>query len=343
MKGQMMEKAARGFLKAEDIVDIVASPEMQMIFTHKGFVKPLIVNMGVCWLEKLGWTYGKLKNGIYLDGHKRDNVVEYQKAFIERWMGYEQWFHWWDNNGTELLCPNGFPVPGAIGCFCLILVTHDESIFFQNDECNTGWSHMTSKSKPKAKGNGQSLMVSDFLTPDWGCLHNGDEWVPLFVHHLTIILNIFAFAREAWVIFKAGRNCNGYFNTDDLLQQVDKAIDIFEGLTKDWAQGLFLFDNAPSHQRHVPDAISAWHMVKGAPHSLSPPLCDNDHCYFMMHVPVCREQQQVLNEHMLIQQALCWHIRGKSSGRVSIFADGPPGFGSVFVARTIVLRTTTFY
>lgn len=39
--------------------------------------------------------------------------------------------------------------------------------------------------------------------------------------------------------------------------QVDKAIDIFEGLTQGWAQGLFLFDNAPSHQKRALDAISA--------------------------------------------------------------------------------------
>ena len=176
MKGRMMEKAARGFLKAEDVVDIVASPEMQTIFARKGIVKPSIsVNTGVRWLEKLGWTYGKLKNGMYLDGHERDDVVEYWKAFVECWMGYEQRFHRWDNDGTELPRPNGFPVPGAIGRFRLILVTHDESTFFQNDERNTGWSHATSKSKPKAKGNGQSLMVSDFLTPDWGRLRDGDE------------------------------------------------------------------------------------------------------------------------------------------------------------------------
>ncbi|KAI0266630.1 hypothetical protein BGY98DRAFT_1069572 [Russula aff. rugulosa BPL654] len=256
----MMEKAARGFLKAEDVVDIVASPEMQTIFARKGIVKPSIsVNTGVRWLEKLGWTYGKLKNGMYLDGHERDDVVEYRKAFVERWMGYEQRFHRWDNEGTELPRPNGFPVPGAIGRFRLILVTHDESTFFQNDERNTGWSHATSKSKPKAKGNGQSLMVSDFLTPDWGRLRDGDE--------------------EARIIFKAGRNRDGYFDADDLLQQVDKAIDIFEGLTKGWAQGLFLFDNAPSHQRRAPDAISARHMVKGpkkgwAHHANGPPMCN---------------------------------------------------------------------
>jgi len=33
----------------------------------------------------------------------------------------------------------------------IILVTHDESTFFQNDERSTGWTHVTSKSKPKAR------------------------------------------------------------------------------------------------------------------------------------------------------------------------------------------------
>jgi hypothetical protein len=72
------------------------------------------------------------------------------------------------------------------------------------------------------------------------------------------------FLREARVIFKAGKNRDGFFDADDLLKQADKAIDIFEGLTKGWAQGLFLFDNAPSHQKRAPDAISARKMVKGA-------------------------------------------------------------------------------
>jgi hypothetical protein len=79
-----------------------------------------------------------------------------------------------------------------------------------------------------------------------------------------IYLTIFIITREARVIFKAGRNRDGWFSADDLLRQVDNAIDIFEGLTNGWAQGLFLFDNAPSHQKRAPDAISARNMVKGA-------------------------------------------------------------------------------
>ena len=176
IKMEMMEKAKGSFLKAEDVTDIIVSPKMQVIFAHKGIRKESISNRtALCWLERLGWSFGKLKNGMCLDRHERPDMVEYRQAFVERWMGHEQCFHCWDNNGIELPRPNGFPVPGTIGCFRLVLVTHNESTFFQNNECNTGWSHTTSRSKPKAKDNGQTLMVSDFLTSDWGRLRDGDE------------------------------------------------------------------------------------------------------------------------------------------------------------------------
>ena len=46
--------------------------------------------------------------------------------------------------------------------------------------------------------------------------------------------------------------------------QVDHTINIFEGNTGRWAQGLFIFDNAPSHQKQADNALSAQQMVKGA-------------------------------------------------------------------------------
>jgi len=39
-------------------------------------------------------------------------------------------------------------------------------------------------------------------------------------------------------------------------------INIFEGKANGLAQGLFLFDNAPSHLKRAADAISATKMVK---------------------------------------------------------------------------------
>ena len=80
-----------------------------------------------------------------------------------------------------------------------------------------------------------------------------------FIKSLSILKN-----RDARVLFKAGKNRDGWFGSEDLIAQVDRAIDIFDGLTKGYAQALFLFDNAPSHQKRAPDAISARKMIKGA-------------------------------------------------------------------------------
>ena len=68
------------------------------------------------------WHYSKAKNRMYINGHKRDNVMAYQQAFIYWWVEYETHFQIWDGNGDPLLylsdlCP-------------LILITHDELVFF---------------------------------------------------------------------------------------------------------------------------------------------------------------------------------------------------------------------
>jgi hypothetical protein len=63
------------------------------------------------------------------------------------------------------------------------------------------------------------------------------------------------------VFFHCGKNRDGYFNNDDILDQVEKAIDIFERMYPG-AQALFMFDNATTHQKWAPDALSAKHMPK---------------------------------------------------------------------------------
>jgi hypothetical protein len=78
IKMKMVEKSKKGFLKAEDVVDLVASPEMQKIFSEKGISKPSISKKTVTrWLQKLDWQYQGIKNGMYIDGHEREDVVAY--------------------------------------------------------------------------------------------------------------------------------------------------------------------------------------------------------------------------------------------------------------------------
>jgi len=35
------------------------------------------------WLKKMGFVYSKFAKGVYVDGHEREDVVEYRKKFLE--------------------------------------------------------------------------------------------------------------------------------------------------------------------------------------------------------------------------------------------------------------------
>ncbi|KIJ31296.1 hypothetical protein M422DRAFT_186218, partial [Sphaerobolus stellatus SS14] len=234
----LQEIAKSGYIRAEDIVDFLSTPKMQEQFPGKKLT--ISIRTARNWLHKLEWRYGKKKNGMYIDGHEREDVIAYRIEFLNRMKEYFTRMAIYDNEGNAIL-PSGFAVPD--GCFRLILVTHDESTFYANDRRKAKWTHKDDKAVPEPKGEGQSLMISDFLTPEWGRLVDGEE--------------------EARIVFKAGKNRDGYFSCQELLEQVDMAIDIFEGKTKGQAVGLFLFDNAPSHQKRANNALSARKMPKG--------------------------------------------------------------------------------
>ncbi|HWY33344.1 MAG TPA: hypothetical protein VNX68_01780 [Nitrosopumilaceae archaeon] len=106
-------------------------------------------------------------------------------------------------------------------------------------------------------------MVSDFLTVEWGRLRTSDQVrFSLSLSFLLILINYGC--REARIVFKPGKNRNGYFSVKELMEQVEHAINIFEAKTNGLAQGLFMFDNAPGHMKHASNAITARGMVKGA-------------------------------------------------------------------------------
>ena len=123
-----------------------------------------------CWLQCLSWCYGAMHNGMYLDGHECEDVVAYRNAFVARWKGYEKRFHTWDSDGVKHEAQNSESIQVKGGRYQLILVTHDESVFYQNDLRKTHWIANTSNATPLPKGDGQSIMVSDFLTVEWGRL-----------------------------------------------------------------------------------------------------------------------------------------------------------------------------
>jgi len=128
---------------AQDIVDYVATAEVQQWLGTRA--RGIHVRTARRWLHKLSWRYRQKKKGMYIDGHEREDVVEYRKGFVER----------------------GFPVPQGVR-FRLILVTHDESTFYENDRRKTHWINDNAKPVAEKKGEGQSIMASEFITCEWG-------------------------------------------------------------------------------------------------------------------------------------------------------------------------------
>jgi hypothetical protein len=41
-------------------------------------------------LKKLDWQYGRKRNGMYVDGHEREDVVQYRNEFLKHWKEYEK-------------------------------------------------------------------------------------------------------------------------------------------------------------------------------------------------------------------------------------------------------------
>jgi len=168
----LTEIAKKGYIRAQDIVDYVATREVQARLGTRA--RGIHVRTARRWLHKLNWRYRQKKKGMYIDGHEREDVMEYRRGFVERWKEYEKRFVIYDNDGNVLSTPTGFPVPQGVR-FRLILVTHDESTFYENDRRKTHWINDKTKAGTEKKGEGQSIMVSDLLTSEWGRLKNGDE------------------------------------------------------------------------------------------------------------------------------------------------------------------------
>ena len=128
-----MEKGRNGYVRAQDIVDCVAMPQVQNKLANESGRQ---VKISLCtaqrWMHRMEWRYGRKRNGMYIDGHERPDVVEYRNKFVKQWQEYEKRMETYNNDGDLDKTPVGFPVPG--GWFQIILITHDESTFYANDQ-----------------------------------------------------------------------------------------------------------------------------------------------------------------------------------------------------------------
>jgi hypothetical protein len=152
-----------GHFKSQDVVDFFDSLEMQLYMGTSWRSVPKATAKRL--LKYLGYHHGEAKKGMYIDGHERSDVVEYRVGFLARMAAHAPQMMEFDKDGVEVR-----PLLLEEGKKRLVLMTHDESTFYAHDQCKMTWRNDDEKAVPLAKGQGQSIMVSDFLSPDFGRL-----------------------------------------------------------------------------------------------------------------------------------------------------------------------------
>ena len=90
------------FVKAMDIVDFMDTPEMQLC---SGLTKRIDISTAQLCMQGLDFqqTYSELK-GQYVDGHEREDVVEYcQKVLLPQWVNIKVQNWGWTNGQPDPL------------------------------------------------------------------------------------------------------------------------------------------------------------------------------------------------------------------------------------------------
>lgn len=214
------------------------------------------------WLNRMGLRYGRFGKGVFVDGHEREDVVQYrQSIFIPQWQSYRQRFAKYD------LREKTFVGQGNSTSRPIILITHDESTFNANDGTRAGWK-LNGQNPLRPKGRGKGIMVSAFCTPG-GLLKLDDDITD------QKILELFpdwpkrkngSIVRESVELLEYGKD--DYWDGDKMVQQALHVMRLFEFLFPGY-QALFAFDNAASHCAFSPDALVATTLLSKQPDFLA--------------------------------------------------------------------------
>ena len=192
------------------------------------------------WLIKLGWRRTVVQKGVYMDGHERDDVVEYRnKVFLPAIARFEA--HMAKHEGPELkkIMPEI-----QEGQHRIIIQYHDECCFHAYDEARSLW--LREGEQPlRRKGRGRLIHISDFINEEDGRLVLLDEKGQII--------------QDARKIIYPGANGDPWWDTKQLMDQIRSAIEIFDTAHPN-CQALFIFDQSSAHASLPSDALKAFKM-----------------------------------------------------------------------------------
>lgn len=191
------------------------------------------------WLAVLGFSLKTSKGrGVYVDGHERDDVVAYRQTFVKTISQLRSRMVDFDSTDECKLIEPTLNVDERK----LILVAHDESLFYANDGRRVVWMH-DEESRLIPKGEGRSIMVSEFICPCHG---------PMVINDPECDSLQFD---KSQVLMEPGVRNDGYWRGKDVVDQLlSRAIPVFEKLHPG-CQALFLFDNSTNHGCFAPNSL----------------------------------------------------------------------------------------
>jgi hypothetical protein len=248
------------YVKAQDIVDYLALPETK---ERHAYDESISLRTAQRWMLLMNFRWKRKGSGQYEDGHERlDVVLHRQDKFLPKMAEWMRRMRYW-KVGDEMSPAEGPPIwplgfnlqarvhaeraDGTQVTKRVVVWFHDESTFYQNDRRHTYWIHDSAKHIPQPKGEGVSCMAADFVSADYGWLKappgSGVD-------------------DEARILFKAGKNRDGYFTNDDVLEHATRAMDLLEQHYPD-DQHVFVYDNATTHTARPANSLSARSMTLG--------------------------------------------------------------------------------
>ena len=195
------------------------------------------------WLHKLEFEYKDVNKNVFVNGHKRPNVVDNCEKFLNTMKDLEPYLVEFEEDGSIKIknYPDNCAIRGDIHCF-VIVITHDKCTFSANNGIRKVWTRI-GDTFLEPKGKGQSIIVFNFLLLfdrlNLSSLSEKKRKEVIEKTGLTVI--------EAVELFEYGKLNEGYWDGPKLHKQVvSKALPITEALYLGYSL-LFLFDNTTSH------------------------------------------------------------------------------------------------
>lgn len=160
------------WVSAKQIVQYIRTPEFQARLRVK---RNISVRTAQRWLKKMGYRWRQEPKGMYSDGHEREDVVDYrQNVFLPRWRDLGSRSRWWRPGWTdyEIEWDPWSRVASHSDPRICVTWRQDESTFYANDRRTLRWVHENEPATIRAKGEGESQMVGDLISPDYGWLRS---------------------------------------------------------------------------------------------------------------------------------------------------------------------------